>query len=91
MEEYILAGIVGTASVALLLTLIVSLASLFSSHRTMKIMREGAEIAIAAMGQQDTGRAEAQMAKTYAEEAQQSIFDDPANMGPGADEDFDEY
>ena len=67
MEEYILAGIVGTASVALLLTLIVSLASLFSSHRTMKIMREGAEIAIAAMGQNDNGRYDAQMAKTYAD------------------------
>lgn len=67
IEEYVVAGIIGTATVGLLLTLIVSITSLFSSARTMKIMSAGAEIAISAMGQQDTGRAEAQMAKTYAD------------------------
>ena len=64
-REYVWAAIVGTGAVALFILLIVVVTSVVSSHRTVRMMKEGAEIALRAQGEND--RWDTQKAKVFAD------------------------
>ncbi len=61
----VMAAIVGTATVCLFLLLIVTASSVISSHRAVRIMKEGANIALQAQAEND--RWDTQKAKVFAD------------------------
>lgn len=64
-ELYVLAAIMGTATIALYLMAIVTATAIISSHRTVRVMKEGASIALQA--QEVNDRWDTQKAKVFAD------------------------